>query len=1192
MLDRTPHSKSEALLGRFAERFELEGALGSGGFGTVYSALDRRQARQVALKVPHRATARSALAIKGEFRALSQIRHPNLCALDELFVDEERIFFTMQLVTGLEVQRHLRGAGPSALEGVLLGMGQGLRALHREGVLHRDLKPSNVRVSLEGTPVLLDFGLACVFGGAEAQGGGDRLDGTPGYRAPELLEGAPLTPAVDIYALGVLGTELLTDDRSATDRESRLSALSNMHPRLVALLRAALDPRPERRPTAADWVAVLLESHAVSRSPLRARGILGRQPALERLTLALTRAHEGALGVAFVEGEPGIGKSALVGRFIEEAERGGRTLAFTSRCAEQETLPFKTVDGWVDGLARSMDAISEVEAVGVLGRTFAVMRDPERPLLSEPTLDMAQRKSALSRSLARLLSRVAEERTLLLVIDDAQWSDRDGAELVVECLADLVAERTPPRCLVLIAHRTRTESAGAREGAKTEGEESEGLRVLRTLPQRRDAELTRVSLGPLDDEAARALLSELPEPWVPVLLRLGRGSPFLLEALGRAVTRTQRSHSEPAESAEKILAEAIDLELTDLAPAARRLFELVCAAGHPVAPSVLSRALGQSIDAGMLRTLRAARLLRSEQATAGADVAIEPYHDRVREISCERLGASRVRFLHRALARAYLGAEPMEPLWVCVHLRASGDDAAAAEHAVAAAREAAARLAFARAAELFSFALLHRSDEGPLLIELAEALSSSGRGRDAALAYDRASARASGEEERLELVRRAGEQYLRAGYFAEGTARVETVLSAFGIAPRGQLHALKTLIANRRWLRRTGMAQASRAMARDLEGNDPERKRIGALVSAAVGLSVVDSIRAAAWMSEAGRRSIELGQSTELTVPLAWCAAFAANGGGAAEAETRALLSLARQHLPARASSHLLDDEKLAYAHGCIESASALSAFHLGHLSRAHRHAERAIHAFEHQVRGATKEASTMRLYQLACLALEGELGELMRTAEEQIRLSDARGERFTGVHYRQGLVILRWLAQDRVDLARADLDRAMADFDVAHFVVPHWFDLYGRVLSDLFEGRPEAARSRWRASRPRVLGSLLIRTQWIRAHSLVMEIGTALALGRLSPARAALWLLRREGRAWTDALASLYEAVLTSHVDRGRGRALLASAVPDLWASELFLHAHCARHLLGESDAAWVEAQRVVSMEKLAQALIPGFQG
>src|SRR5262245_54090346 len=186
------------------DRFEVIRRLGEGGFGTVYEAFDRKRSARVALKLLRQAEARALYLFKREFRALADISHPNLVALDELLTDGWHWFFTMELVRGISLVAYAAAhadseaatpaPGPlvrfdeSRLRVALSQLVDALHTIHRAGIVHCDIKPSNVLVTPEGRLVLLDFGLVSELSAAMASD--DTISslvvvGTPAYMAPE-----------------------------------------------------------------------------------------------------------------------------------------------------------------------------------------------------------------------------------------------------------------------------------------------------------------------------------------------------------------------------------------------------------------------------------------------------------------------------------------------------------------------------------------------------------------------------------------------------------------------------------------------------------------------------------------------------------------------------------------------------------------------------------------------------------------------------------------------------------------------------------------------------------------------------------------------------------------------------------------------------------------------------------------------
>ncbi|MGY2185168.1 Serine/threonine-protein kinase PknA [compost metagenome] len=207
-------------------RYRLERLLGAGGMGVVYRARDLLHEQfgdpepYVALKMLGEELAESPDAsalLYSEFAMTRRLHHPNVLRLHSFEVDTccRRAFFTMELMRGLTLDRLLcdRPLGLSwpELRDIALPLLDALAHSHSRGVLHGDLKPSNVMVSEDGVR-LFDFGLGQSMEGVMpglAQLSRNRINAwTPGYAAPELLEGQPLSTGTDIYAVACVLYEL------------------------------------------------------------------------------------------------------------------------------------------------------------------------------------------------------------------------------------------------------------------------------------------------------------------------------------------------------------------------------------------------------------------------------------------------------------------------------------------------------------------------------------------------------------------------------------------------------------------------------------------------------------------------------------------------------------------------------------------------------------------------------------------------------------------------------------------------------------------------------------------------------------------------------------------------------------------------------------------------------------------------
>lgn len=201
----------------FAERYELEEVLGTGGMSRVYRARDRLLERAVALKMLHDSHHTDAEAIerfRREARAVAQLSHPNIVSVIDRGESDGKQFIVFELVEGESlddlIEREGRLSVPRAL-GLAIEIGRGLAFAHQHGIVHRDVKPQNVLLNSDGAAKVTDFGIARSLEGDGVTLTGTVL-GTSNYIAPEQATGGAVDACTDVYALGVVLFELLTGD--------------------------------------------------------------------------------------------------------------------------------------------------------------------------------------------------------------------------------------------------------------------------------------------------------------------------------------------------------------------------------------------------------------------------------------------------------------------------------------------------------------------------------------------------------------------------------------------------------------------------------------------------------------------------------------------------------------------------------------------------------------------------------------------------------------------------------------------------------------------------------------------------------------------------------------------------------------------------------------------------------------------
>jgi eukaryotic-like serine/threonine-protein kinase len=273
-----PNRPGKSLVGEAIGRFQIVGRLGRGGMGDVYRAFDPELGRHVAIKFIPVAQLSGAGIVSDpirEARAASALNHPGIVTVFEVIRTADSIAIVMEFVDGRPV-RELTGKPYSLAEVALWGqrIAEALAATHAGGILHRDIKPENLILRRDGYVKILDFGLAA----EPAAFAGGLPFGTVRYMSPEQAKGtAPLTPASDIFSLGVVLYELAagvhpfaTAGQSNTTTSVASAVVSGMVlppssvspslPRAFdALIARMLDPEPGRRPTA-DAVAHALKA--------------------------------------------------------------------------------------------------------------------------------------------------------------------------------------------------------------------------------------------------------------------------------------------------------------------------------------------------------------------------------------------------------------------------------------------------------------------------------------------------------------------------------------------------------------------------------------------------------------------------------------------------------------------------------------------------------------------------------------------------------------------------------------------------------------------------------------------------------------------------------------------------------------------------------------------------------------------
>lgn len=1223
-------------------RFEVGRHLGTGGMGAVYEALDREKNVRVALKTLKTFDPSCLVYLKNEFRALQDLRHPNLVTLFELIEDAGRWFVAMELVDGVPLLDYVRpgwlegppsgasetrplvsrdpsrrtnkptreteavssegdafGAPPDMrldhLRNALEQLAHGLCALHDAGKVHRDVKPANILVEPQGRLVLVDFGLAVDLD--EGRGWESDRAGTRAYMAPEQTAGKRITPAADWYGVGCVVYQALTGTlpfrggeasrRKLAGKPKPVRACNPAAPEdLAELCERLLDVDPAMRPTGREVLHRL--GARESREPTPRVAFVGRRHEIAALDRALEDSRHGPV-IVVVRGESGVGKSALVRAFATGSEiREAGALILSGRCYERELVPYKAFDGIVDALGDYIERLGPDRradhvppAAATLARMFPSLERIEgfRVRGERAAIDPQEEQARAFGALRDLLATIADERPLVLTIDDMQWADADSHRL----LDDLLRPPRPPAiCVVMTARLGMPNGSDALDDL--------GLRFddvrhvdLGALPFEDASRLARAALGPANDDRL-----------VEAVARETGGHPlFLLTLAGRP------PRFGDIRVGEFKLDDALLARVDATAPDAKRVLELVAVAGTPLSAVTLAAAarLDRAPYDAIARELRAERLIRTT-VSLGVELA-EVYHDRVRETVLSRIDPAALQACHARLAQAlaFTSQSAHDAASLVRHLEGAGQIARAAEQAETAARRAEDALAFDLAAEMIRTAMRLGSHAPGALQSLrqrlAEMLGSAGRAAEAAQAYLDAVADAA-PEERLEFRRRAADHFLRSGHIDQGLAILSDVLREFGDRFPSQPAALVATTFGRLRARLRGLRWSPEPRI------EPSTlRRIDAYHAIGVSLALIDPVRGGTFELRALGLALRAGDPKRLAPVLAMEAGYCASAGARGIPRARALLREVT-----RIAAHSGD----AYQ-GCLTPMiEGFVDYHAGNFRMAATTLRETERRFRDQP-GTNFERTFCHCFRLISLRYCGRYGELERGFFDWVRRAEQRGDLFTEASIRFNLNGV-WLARNQPDEARRDLARTRWTPPEGGYHMQHWYEHQARFEIDLYEGAARRALASFRPIAARLGRSLVTRVRihrvlimWLFGRLLLAAAAEGDGTGELEEA-ARIWprLAREE-----VPFARTYALLLRAGVAHGRGNA--DECVQALERAAKFAdehdYPHCASaarlrlgSILGGAEGAslaaqarsWMADQSIVDPERMAGVWAPGF--
>jgi hypothetical protein len=984
---------------------------------------------------------------------------------------------------------------------------------------------------------------------------------------------------------------------------------------LDALCEGLLRRDPAKRPSGEDVLRALKGVRAGARPAAPPAAVIaspapfvGRGPQLEALRDAFQALKSGHALTVAVHGGSGMGKSALVRRFLDELKSGnGEVVVLAGRCYERESVPYKALDALVDALSRYLRRLPSAQAeaflphdILALARVFPVLRQvgavarARRAVLEIPdSIELRRRAFA---ALRELLVRLADRRPLVLFIDDLQWGDVDSAVL----LEELLRPPDPPVLLLIGCYRS---------------EEAQTSPLLKNiLPKRLGAdpslEMRDIVVGELSPgeahELARQLVGGEP-PSMPrraeAIARESGGNPYFIEELVRF-----SQAGGPDIASDITFDHVIRSRVARLAPAARRLLDVVAVSGVPIDVGVAYRAADLEREGeSALAVLRAAHLVRT-RSTLGRQ-EMETYHDRIRDAVSAGLPADALKELHHRLASALLASGGGDPETLARHYLAAGDAQSAAEYAAAAAARASETLAFDRAASLYRFALNlpvgAAAERAKLEVLLGDSLANAGRGAEAAQVYLAAAERA-GPGLGIELHRRAAQQLYTSGHIAEGEHALEGVLTKLGMElPKTSRKALLSLILRRAQVRlrfrglRFRERDETQVSARDL-------LRIDTCWAVGVGLSTVDMVRGADFQARHLVLALRAGEPYRVARALAMEGAYVSMGGSRSRKRAQRLLEAA--HALAKRVGN-------PYAIGLATLTEGNAAMLDGRWRAARTLCGQAEQIFRERCTGVDWEMLITQLCGLASMFFLGDVAALSQRLRALLDEAEGRGSRLRAASLRTGFCShVAWLAADDAATARQELETGLKGwrqsdrFDYLRLWVRGAqtdIALYSGEGPAASEGVGKQMRASARALERFVQMGFIRGIDSRARRRLAMAAHTTDAAERdelLRGAEGHASAILRERTHWGDPLALLLRAsVAATRGETARALPLLESAEVGLTVAEMALHAAAARRRRGElvggetgrglvaAADAWMAGQGIKNPERMAAMLAPG---
>lgn len=456
-------------------RYRVLSRLGEGGMGEVFRVSDRLTGdilalKRVTLDTPENdetvgTTLNVRLALAQEFKVLASLRHPNIISVLDYGFDDGKPFFTMEyLKDAQDLVTYATGRSQTEKLHLLVQLLQALNYLHRRGIIHRDVKPDNVMVVNDSVKVL-DFGLAAARNQLEANE--ETAVGTVAYMSPEVLQGKLSTEASDLFAVGIIGYEMLAEEHpfDISNFSDLIRAIASASPDIDSLdinseLREVFFRLFERQPVHrynnarqvihdiddALTQPMGLENENIRESYLQAAQFVGRDEEIDTLMSALRNAMDNRGSGILIGGESGVGKTRLMDEIRTQALVAGAQVLRGTAVAEGGA-PYQI---WLNVLRQLalQTTLTDLEASVLRDITPDIAILIERDVKDSPDVDGDSAQSRLLNILENIFER--QQQPILMLLDDIQWCGEESLA-VLERIGSIAHNNA---IFILASHRS------------------------------------------------------------------------------------------------------------------------------------------------------------------------------------------------------------------------------------------------------------------------------------------------------------------------------------------------------------------------------------------------------------------------------------------------------------------------------------------------------------------------------------------------------------------------------------------------------------------------------------------------------------------------------------------------------------------------------------------------------------------